>query len=78
MRKGAEPVAETFTETSGSIARQAAADVGTVRLYADEGLIECMRLGNGQRLFKPSAVAQVREILRERIARRGRYARTAA
>lgn len=65
-------MAEGFTETTGSIARAAAADTGTVRNYADQRLIECIRLANGVRLFRPSAVLRVRELLAQRMARRGR------
>ncbi len=46
-------------------------DPGTVRDYADLGLIECYRLANGVRLFKPSAAADVARIRAERLTRRG-------
>jgi DNA-binding transcriptional MerR regulator len=61
-----------FSETTGSLARKAEVEPDTIRHYANEGLIECIRLANGQRLFRPSAVKEVRTILRERLARRGR------
>jgi hypothetical protein len=43
----------------------------TVRLYADEGWVECLRLPNGTRLFKPSAAAEIRSVLTQRMANRG-------
>jgi DNA-binding transcriptional MerR regulator len=67
-----------FTETTGSLAREAKADTGTVRSYADQKLIECIRLPNGVRLFKPSAVEQVRVLLAQRLARRGRHGMSTA
>lgn len=64
---------EGFTETTNTVARMVnpPCDAGTVRQYADLGLLECQRLANGVRLFKPSAAARVREIRAERLARRG-------
>ena len=44
---------------------------GTVRMYADAGLVECLRLGNGVRLFRPSAVAQVEQLRKAGLAKRG-------
>jgi hypothetical protein len=41
-------------------------------------LIECIRLPNGVRLFKPSAVEQVRVLLAQRLARRGRHGMSTA
>jgi DNA-binding transcriptional MerR regulator len=55
-----------FTETTGTIARKADCDAGTVRRYEGEGLIECIRLPGGQRLFHASTVERVRELLAER------------
>lgn len=69
---------EHFTETTGSLARKAEVGEHTVRVYADENLIEYVRIANGQRLFKPSAAARVRELFIERMARRGRPAATNA
>ena len=63
--------AESYSETTGSVARQAGVLAETVRLYGDLGLLECTRLSNGIRLFKPSAAERVREIYTERMARRG-------
>jgi hypothetical protein len=74
--------ADQFTETTNTVARAVdpPCDPGTVRDYADQGLIECLRLANGVRLFKPSASERVRQIRAERLARRGgrHTARTAA
>jgi hypothetical protein len=72
--------AEGFVETTGSIARKAEVLPETVRLYADSGLLECRRLANRVRMFKPSAVARVRELYDERMAHKGgrRGAHTAA
>jgi hypothetical protein len=72
---------EEFTESTTSIAAQVGAldgrpcDPGTVRDYADLDLIEHRRLKSGARLFKPSAVAKVRKLRAERIARRGKHPR---
>ncbi len=75
MTKAGEPMTtEEFTETSNAIARAVPTqpcDPSTVRFYADQGLIECRRLANGIRLFKPSAALRVEEIRTERLARRG-------
>jgi hypothetical protein len=67
------PQMEQFTETTNTVARAVdpPCDPGTVRDYADLGLLECLRLANGVRLFKPSAAAKVREIRAQRLARRG-------
>jgi DNA-binding transcriptional MerR regulator len=60
-----------FTETTGSLARKAGVLPETIRLYADRHLIECERLANGVRMFRPSAALQVQRILAERLGRRG-------
>ena len=64
---------EMFTETTSGVARRVdpPCDPGTVREYADLGLVACHRLANGVRLFKPSAAADVVRIRAERLARRG-------
>lgn len=61
---------ELFVETSGSIARAAGVLPETVRHYADAGLVEHVRLPNGQRLFKASSAESVKQICAERMARR--------
>jgi hypothetical protein len=63
---------EVFDQTIGDIARASEADAGTVRDYANLGLIECKRLSNGTRLFSAGAAAQVRRVLLERLANKGR------
>ena len=62
---------ENYTETSNTVAGKVPCDAGLVRDYADAGWIECRRLANGVRLFKPSAVQAVRKLRAERLARRG-------
>jgi hypothetical protein len=62
---------ENFSETSNTIAAKVPCDASTVRDYADAGWIECRRLANGIRLFKPSAVNSIRKLRAERLARRG-------
>jgi len=61
-----------FTLTTGSIARQADVLEATVRRYADRGLLEYVRLYNGVRLFKPSAIERARALKAERWSRCGR------
>jgi hypothetical protein len=64
---------EQYCETVSTIARlSGCASAEIVRLYADLKLIECIRTDSGLRLFRPSAALKVREIYRERLARRGR------
>jgi hypothetical protein len=43
----------------------------TVRTYADAGLIESMRLPNGMRLFRRSAIEKVNRLRAQRIKSRG-------
>jgi hypothetical protein len=64
---------EQFTLSTNEVARAVdpPCDPGLVRIYADLQLIECLRLGNGTRLFKPSAAAEVARIRTKRLARRG-------
>lgn len=69
---------ERFSETTNAIARRVPCDAGTVRLYADKNLIECLRLQSGVRLFKVSAAAEVRAIREARMARSGNPRRRSA
>jgi DNA-binding transcriptional MerR regulator len=69
---------ELHTETTTTIARSACVLAETVRDYENLGLLECVRLPSGVRLFKPSAAQRVREIFAERMARRGRPRKTVA
>lgn len=64
---------EQFTETTSAVAGAVnpPCNEGTVRVYADAGLIECIRLANGVRLFTRSAAAEVARIRSEHLARRG-------
>jgi DNA-binding transcriptional MerR regulator len=62
---------DEYTETTGSLARKAGVLPETVRAYGDMALIDCRRLPNGVRMFRPTAVDQVRKILADRLARRG-------
>jgi len=62
---------ENFSETTNTIAAKVPCDPGTVREYADAGWLECRRLASGIRLFKATAVEQVRKVRAERMARRG-------
>jgi hypothetical protein len=66
---------DNFSHTSNSIAAKVPCDPGTVRDYADWGWLEHRRLANGVRLFKPSAVEQVRKLRAERVAHRRRIPR---
>jgi hypothetical protein len=55
-------------------AREIAAAAGrlgteTVRNYADEGLVDCVRLANGTRLFRADAAQRVLEIYAQRMSR---------
>jgi DNA-binding transcriptional MerR regulator len=65
-------------DLTGSLARKVGVEPDTIRRYADEGLLECTRLANGQRLFPPGSEAKARKILSERLARCGRNPRAAA
>ena len=66
----ASPI-DDYTETTGSLARIAGVLPETVRAYGDMGLIDCKRMANGMRMFRPSAAEQVKKILAQRLARRG-------
>jgi DNA-binding transcriptional MerR regulator len=62
-----------FTLTSGLLSREAEVTAATVRLYEKLGLIRCKRSSDGRRLFQASAIAEVRAIHAERLAKvRGR------
>jgi DNA-binding transcriptional MerR regulator len=68
---------EHFTDTTGSLARQADTTVPTVRLYADLGLLDYVLASNGTRLFRTGQADRVRQIYRERLARRSSRHRAA-
>jgi DNA-binding transcriptional MerR regulator len=61
-----------FTETPAAIARAANVSVPTVRLYGDMGLIPFVKSSNGTRLHRRDAAASVRDILKSRLANKGR------
>jgi DNA-binding transcriptional MerR regulator len=69
---------ENFTETTNPIAARVPCDASTVRDYADAGWVECRRLANGTRLFKPSAAEQIRKLRAQRMAHRGNRRRIEA
>jgi DNA-binding transcriptional MerR regulator len=69
-------LSEVFSETTTAVAQAADVLPQTVRLYADLGLLEYVRLRNGTRLLKPSAAAAVRTIYKQR--KRGQGCRAAA
>ena len=60
-----------FTETTGSLARLAGVSAPTVRLYADQGLIEYVMAANRTRLYRRDSVDKVKSLLVERLANRG-------
>jgi hypothetical protein len=64
-------MAEHFTETTTTLAAFAGCLPETVRLYGKLGLIESMVLPSGVQLFKRSDAQKVRQIMTERLARRG-------
>lgn len=61
-----------FTDTSGSLAREAGVTVVTVNLYAKLGLLEYVVAANGVKMFRVGQAERVREILAERRGNRGR------
>lgn len=63
---------DRFTDTTGSLARQAGVTVPTVRLYADLKMLDYVTASNGTRLFREGQADRVRQIYGERMARRGR------
>jgi hypothetical protein len=65
-----------YTKTVSQIAAEVPAAAGTVRRYADAGMVPSIRGGHGHvRMFKADAAAIVRLILAELLAMKGRYAR---
>jgi len=59
--------------TTAGIAREAGVSETRIRVYADAGIIECVRDSAGRRAFPASAVKQAREAF-ERRTRRTRRA----
>jgi len=65
-----------FNKTVSQVAAEVPASAGTVRAYADSGLVESIRVGTGGvRMFRADAAGKVREILRQHLAKKGRHAR---
>lgn len=61
-----------YTETPAAIARAANVSVPTVRLYGDLGAIEFIKSSNGTRLHRADAAEIVRELLKVRLANKGK------
>ena len=67
-----------YTDTSGRLAKDSDTSVPTISLYARMGLLDYVVASNGVKLFRAGQAPRVREILRERMARRGRQGAHAA
>lgn len=63
--------ADQFTLTTGGVSRASGVCIDSVRQYADMQLVTHIRLDDRRRLFRPSAVQEVAEIRRQRLAQRG-------
>ena len=68
---------DTYTDTVTELARLAGMNGTTIRVYADEGLLDFVRASNGTRLFKTGQAERVRELMKQRIARRGNRTKAA-
>lgn len=53
----------------GTAAREADVSVDTLRNYTNQGLIECVRLENGARIFNEAAIAKARALKNANMAR---------
>ena len=62
---------DPFEVTSGGLARGAGLDADTARSYGDLGLLDMIRLDNGVRLFRRSAIEKARKLREDRVHRRG-------
>ena len=60
-----------YTDTTGSLARDAGVAQPTVRQYANEQLLDFVMSATGTRLFKAGQAPLVRQLYTARIARRG-------
>lgn len=67
-----------YTDTSGTLAREAGVQVPTISLYAKLGLLDFIVSSNGVRLYAQGQAKRVKEILAERMASRGRRGASAA
>jgi len=54
---------DEFTLTTGGLAHIVQCDQGTVRKYADAGLLDNKRLSDGRRVFPPSAAGRLQKLL---------------
>jgi DNA-binding transcriptional MerR regulator len=57
-----------YTDTSGTLAREARVTIPTVNLYAARGFLDFIVASNGIKLFKPGQAQRVRQIMAERTA----------
>ena len=60
-----------YTDTTTDLARLARVNPATIRLYADEGLLDFVVIRDGMRLFRTGQADRVKALRAERIARRG-------
>lgn len=65
---------DEFTDTTGSLSREAGTTVPTIRLYAKLGLLEFVTAADGTRLFRRGQAERVKAIYASRLARRGHKA----
>lgn len=63
-----------YIDTTSQLAREAGVSQPTIRLYGDMDLLDFKVASNGIRLHRTGQAPRVREIYRERMARRGRKA----
>lgn len=61
-----------YLDTSGALARAAGTTVPTITAYAKAGWLDFIVSSNGVRLYRRGQADNVRKILAERMARRGR------
>lgn len=70
--QGNDIMEREFTLTTGALSRESEASEGSVRHYANLGLIEFRLASNGARLYPKTAIERVRAIKSERMSKRGR------
>lgn len=59
-----------FDKTLGTVSKESGVSVPTLRLYADSGLIPCIRDSVGRRLFQHDAGQLALRVRQERMNRR--------
>ena len=59
-----------YTKTLGTLSRETGISIPTLRLYADTGLVDCIRDSVGRRLFPDSAAEIALRVRAERTAGR--------